>query len=194
MAYIRVLMELDAQCPPKGLEMSIVLESVCRSFRYPTPFELHFSNAHKEKCMANLEKYCLEMHGADKDLAAHFTVVRKVGMTLCGKNISEVFGAVPKEDYIDSIKSDVADAIEEIGENLVYIILNLCRVLAYIKDDAVLSKKQGAQWGIENLPAEYSALITSAENSYRLGLPFQSAGEEASHSFAKYMLQQIFKK
>lgn len=41
------------------------------------------------------------MHGVDRDLAAHITVVRQVGITLCGKNIREVFGEIPKADYLD---------------------------------------------------------------------------------------------
>lgn len=190
---IRVLLELDAQCPPKGLEMSIVLECVCNSFQYPTPFELHFSNAHKEKCTADLEKYCLTMNGVDRDLAAHFTVIRKVGITLYGKNISDVFSDIPKDDYIDSIKSDIDDAINEIDKNPVYIILNLCRVLAYIRDDVVISKEQGGKWGVENLPKVYHTIITSAENSYSEN-GVLTIDKETNHSFAKYMLQQIYAK
>ena len=146
---------LDENCPSKGLEMSVVLDEVCKPFVYQTPFELHFSNTHKERCKSDLAEYCRNMNGVDKDLAAHFTVINKVGMTLCGKEISEVFEAVPKRDYVDSIWYDIENAAEEIEENPVYIILNLCRVLAYLEDDVVLSKKQGGEWGIEKLPAEY---------------------------------------
>lgn len=190
-ALIRVLLELDPQCPPKGLEMSVVLEEVCNQFQYPTPFELHFSNAHKERCKADLEKYCLEMCGVDQDLAAHFTVVRKVGITLCGKSISDVFCGVPKDAYIDSIKFDIEDAVNDIDTNPVYIILNLCRVLAYIRDDEVLSKEQGGDWGIENLPEEYGLLVAGAKNCYCKNA-FFAMEEATSHSFANYMLQQIF--
>ena len=36
------------------------------------------------------------MIGADKDLAAHFTVIRARGRCLCGLPIDEVFGEVPE--------------------------------------------------------------------------------------------------
>lgn len=188
---LTVLLKLDSQCPPKGMEMSIVLRQNCKNFVYPTPFELHFSNAHKESCVTDLEKYCFEMHGVDRDLAAHITVIRKIGIRLCGKNITDVFSEVPRDDYIDSIKGDVADAVNEIDKNPVYIILNLCRVLAYITDGLVLSKEQGGKWGIEHLPETYHTIITNAGNSYCKNQPF-AIEKETEHQFANDMLKQIF--
>lgn len=111
--------------------MSVVLSRVCKEFIYPTPFELHYSIAHLKRCQDNLREYCTSMIGTDKDLAAHFTVIKKVGYTILGKQIEEVFGDVPKADYLDSIKIDIENATNDITYNGVYVILNLCRVLAY---------------------------------------------------------------
>lgn len=189
---IAELLVLDKNSPQKGLEMSVVLEMVCKPFVYPTPFELHFSNAHKERCKSDLAEYCRNMNGVDKDLAAHFTVINKVGMTLCGKEISEVFEAVPKRDYVDSIWYDIENAAEEIKENPVCIILNLCRVLAYLEDDVVLSKKQGGEWGIESLPVEYCTLVEKALESYQSDVEFVK--NDMVHDFADYMLRCIKEK
>lgn len=190
---IAALLEIDSKCPPKGLEMSLVLEQYCHHFVYPTPFELHFSNAHKEKCRMNLNAYCRNMNGADKDLAAHFTVIREVGITLWGKEIRSVFDEIPREDYLDSIRNDIEDAVNEITENPVYIILNLCRVLAYIKNGLVLSKEQGAQWGLENLSGVYRDIIKEAVNCYRTDNLFPTGiSENTLREFAEYMLQPIF--
>lgn len=191
-ALISELLILDKNCPYKGLEMSVVLEKVCKPFAYPTPFELHFSNAHKERCKADLAEYCRNMNGVDKDLAAHFMVINKVGMTLCGKEISEVFEAVPKRDYVDSIWHDIENATEEIEDNPVYIILNLCRVLAYLEEGVVLSKKQGGEWGIENLPIEYRTLIEKVLESYQSDVEFVK--KDMVHDFADYMLRCIKEK
>lgn len=100
---IRSLLELDWFCPPKGLEMSVITESVCRPFVYPTPFELHFSNSHKEAFQKNLSKYCEMMNGVDRDLAAHITVTKSVGIVLCGRPIDAVFGDVPETCFLDSL-------------------------------------------------------------------------------------------
>ena len=72
----------------------------CDPFVYPTPFELHFSNAHRESCKKDLFSYCRDMHGTDRDLAAHFTVIRKAGFALCGTDAASLFGEVPEEAYL----------------------------------------------------------------------------------------------
>lgn len=190
-ALIRVLLELDEYAPQKGFEMSVVLESVCQSFVYPTPYELHFSNFHKERFRADLTGYCESLHGTDKDLAAHFTVTRKVGKVLCGKPIVEVFGEVPKEAYLDSLKEDILDAKESIMENPVYYVLNLCRVLAYLQDDVVLSKEQGGEWGVKNLSSELVPVVSGALREYQENIALE-AEEDALLRFAETMLGWIF--
>lgn len=187
---IQILLGLDEEAPSKGFEMSIVIEKYCDPFVYPTPFELHFSNAHREKYRQNLREYCEKMHGTDKDLAAHFTVIRKVGWVLCGADITSVFGQVPEKDYFDSIRGDVEDAENEIMENPVYIILNLCRVLAFVKEGIVISKKQGGEWGIRNLPEEYRPLVKKALLSYGTFGEIR-AKKEQLRQFAGYMLERL---
>ncbi len=164
---VEALLDIDRDAPPKGLEMSVVLERHCRDFIYPTPFELHFSNRHKERARTDPTGYCQGMQGTDKDLAAHMTVTRAVGLVLCGPAIDSVFAPVPRADFLDSVGSDIRDAAEKIGDNPVYAILNLCRTLAYTRDGLILSKEQGGEWGIRNLPAEFAPLLRKAIDQYR---------------------------
>lgn len=188
---ISELLILDEICPPKGLEMSVVLDRVCKPFTYPTPYELHFSNSHKENFQANLTSYCKCMNGLDKDLAAHIMVINKVGITLSGEEISEVFEPVAKEFYIHSILYDIENADEEITKNPVYFILNFCRVLAYLEGEVILSKQQGGKWGIDNLPVKYKALIKNVLDCYTTNLEFE--GKDLIHDFTIYMLERINK-
>ena len=188
---IKSLLELNRRAPQKGIEMSIVSEKACRCFTYPTPYLLHFSSAHKTACEENIDAFCRTMNGTDRDLAAHFTVTRSVGITLFGKLIPEVFAEVPKEHYLDSIKNDIQNAEAEIAENPVYITLNLCRVLAYTKDGLILSKKQGGEWGLQNLPEVYRPLICSALQEYSDNRKSTYSSAELS-SFASFMQNRIF--
>ena len=165
-SLISEILDLDIYCPKKGIEMSVILDKVCKPFIYPTPYKLHFSNSYKEGYKTDLAGVCKTLSGVDKDLAAHITVINKVGITLCGQGICDVFEPIPKQFYIDSILYDIENADEEITEEPVYFILNLCRVLAYLQDDLVLSKKQGGEWGVKNLPAIYSKLIQNALECY----------------------------
>ena len=164
--YMEMVVELNEKAPAKGIEMSIVKQNVCKPFVYPTPFELHFSVAHLDWYRKNPDDYVSKMKGEDKDLAAHFTIINNRGRCLCGAPIKEIFDDVPVQDYIDSIWNDIAEAEEEITDNPLYIILNLARVLAYIKDGLVLSKKEGGEWALKNVHERYHSLIQDALTEY----------------------------
>lgn len=192
--FMKNIVELNKLAPAKGIEMSVVKRKYCKPFVYPTPYELHFSNSHLEWFRNEPEDYVKRMNGTDKDLAAHFTIINAYGKCLYGAAIDEVFGEVPREDYIDSIWYDVENAVEDVGDNPVYIVLNLCRVVAYLKDSRILSKKQGGEWGLKNLPCEYKELITEALECY------VSATDEdmipdisVAHDFCRYCIELIEK-
>lgn len=191
-ALIKLLLKLSSEVSEKGFEMSVVLAEVCERFIYPTPFELHYSAMHMQRCKENLRKYCTTMKGTDKDLAAHFTVIKTVGYTIEGQPISKVFGEVPRSAYLDSIELDVKNAVEDICDNPVYIILNLCRVLAFKQDGLILSKEQGGLWGMKNLDEKYESFIAKALKAYsnEENVDFN---EQISLSFCHYMIEKIFK-
>ncbi len=181
------LLKLDHECPGGGIEMSIVTKDVCDPFVYPTPFILHYSRMHTDRYRRNPEDYIRKMNGTDKDLAAHITVIRNRGICLYGLPVHEVFGDVPEDYYLDSILGDVSDAENEITDNPVYLILNLTRVLGYLREKKILSKKEGGIWGLKNLPERYHPLIRSALDEYESGKEngYDSA---MSREYAAYML------
>ena len=188
--FMNHIVKLNKIAPSKGIELSIVKEEYCEKFLYPTPFELHFSNAHLQWFIDNPTDYIHKMNGTDKDLAAHFTIINNYGIALKGKEINDVFADVPRKDYIDSIWGDIEGAKEDISEEPVYVILNLCRVAAFLQNDLILSKKHGGEWALQNLSAQYHPLISNALQSYMLGNDMCLDNTDAQ-KFADYMLQII---
>ena len=188
---LQILVDLNKQAPSKGFEMSVVLRRVCEDFVHPTPYELHFSNDWLANYLEDPLSVCNDDYKTDFDLAAHFTVIVNVGIVLCGEAIDKVFGTIPKDDYLDSICKDIENAKEDVVHYPVYVILNLCRVYAYIKDGLVLSKEKGGQWGLANLQVQYCSLITSMLNNYANGEPFVS-DNDLQIDFCEYMINLIF--
>ena len=189
-SFTEELLRLSAEAPKKGFELSIVKKEVCKPFIYPTPFEYHYSDGHKEAVLTDLSAYIERMHGEDKDLGAHFTIINRYGVVLYGSPISEIFAPVPKKDYIDSIWCDVQNAAEDITEAPLYITLNLCRVLGFLKYGLVLSKKTGGEWGVKNVPEKYHALIQTAYDAYASDNEM-TADTELALDFASYMTGEI---
>ena len=191
--FMDMVVELNKQAPAKGLELSVVKESVCNPFVYPTPFELHFSVAHLNWYQSNPQDYIEKMKGTDRDLAAHFTIICHRGQVLYGKEIFEVFAPVSKKDYLDSIWGDIENAPEEIAENPMYLTLNLCRVLAYKKEGLIVSKQEGGEWGLKNVDRpEFRALIEAALKEYQ-SKESMAFDETVAIEFAAFMLEEIKK-
>jgi len=188
--FMNMTVALNAEAPKKGLELSIVKQKFCRPFVYPTPYELHFSIAHLQQFLKSPEDYIKTMHGTDKDLAAHFVITRHCGKVLYGKPVREVFGEVEREAYLDSILTDVEHAREDILENPVYITLNLCRILAFLREDLILSKKSGGEWAAPMLPPPYAAFVREAVRAYESDGKMR-IGRETAEEFATYMLQKL---
>jgi streptomycin 3"-adenylyltransferase len=190
LSYLHMLMDLNGQAPEKGIEMSIVrLEDIC-PFIYPTPYIFHFSEAHAAAAAEDPLSYVRRMKGTDRDLAAHFTVIRKRGKVLFGKPADEVFEGIDRKYYLDSILSDIGDAETDILRDPLYFILNLLRVLAYIKDGQVLSKREGGEWGLVHIDKRWRSLINDALYEYGHNGKKEYSDKDLI-SFAKYITDII---
>ncbi|MGI6724806.1 MAG: aminoglycoside adenylyltransferase domain-containing protein [Christensenellales bacterium] len=190
--FMDMVVQLNAAAPEKGLELSVVKKSACNPFIYPTPFELHFSNAHLHWYKSDPSDYIEKMKGTDKDLAAHFTIIRHRGKCLLGEKIEEIFGEVREEFYFDSIWHDIKNAEEEITKNPTYYILNLCRVLAYKKDGLILSKTEGANWAAGKIPGKYESLVLQALSMCSSDALIE-IDQNLAIDFAVFMTEQIGK-
>lgn len=175
----------------KGFELSVVLEAYAIDFIYPTPFEFHYSSNHKEKYITD-ENYLCGGYD-DPDLAAHFVVIFNRGIVLFGNPIKEVFKSIDKRYYIDSIKSDVDRALEGITDNPVYYVLNLSRVLLYLRESIVSSKKEAGEWAINEVPIQYKNTISECLAKYENELENLNFEEKTLLNYTDYMLEEIEK-
>lgn len=190
LSFMERVVALNRLAPAKGIEMSVVLRSCCDPFLYPTPFELHFSPAHLARFAADPQGYVRDMNGLDKDLAAHFAVIRQQGITLCGEPKERVFAEVPRSCFIDSVWADVQNAREDILLDPVYVTLNLCRVLAYLREGLLLSKQTGGEWALAHLPETHAAIVSDALACYRSDQAM-TAHASTGEAFARAMLAAI---
>lgn len=179
------------------IELSILLMSKLKNFQYPTPYEFHFSPENKKDC----EKGTIELKGkkTDHDLAAHIVITRKYGKVLFGKPIKEVFPKVKYEYFLDSVAEDSQQSYRNIiyGPSTgtcgvpPYAVLNFCRVLAFIQDNKVTSKKTGATWALHNLPEKFSPIIQAAADEYKKKGSSEKVDCALLKNFAQYAQKKI---
>src|SRR5262249_51412838 len=128
-------------------------------WRYPTPFELHYSEAWRERFQEELAtsvwRSWSKCKHQDPDLAAHITIVLERGIALFGPPAMHTFPPVPPADYLASILSDVDYARNQIVEKPVYGVLNLCRVYRYVLEQRVNSKAEAGTWALDALPLHF---------------------------------------
>lgn len=160
---------LSKNAPAKGFEMSVIVLDALTHFKYPTPYDFHFHYSD-----APVSPHSEGGKSYDHDLAAHFVTVKERGITLYGEPIKAIFPEVSRCDYLRSIAHDAEWSFHNTQRGAdygtcsvpVYTVLNFCRALAFIKDGLIRSKREGGEWGIDNLPAQYRPLILEALKEY----------------------------
>ncbi|GAA0492440.1 DUF4111 domain-containing protein [Salinibacillus aidingensis] len=187
---IQEILQLEKTYPEIKVEMSIIAHNHLQDFKYPTPFELHYSKLHKPLYQENPDY--LSENELDPDLAAHLVVTKHRGITLYGASISEI-PKVEKRHFTHSLLQDIDKVSMKITEDPVYYSLNLCRTLYYLKENAIASKKEGGEWAISLVSTPYDQLISKALNQYT----GQNSGEDFDPNllkkFAECMVRKINK-
>jgi len=189
----RTVTELLLRCSaaPCPVEISILSERQLHPWQYPTPYEFHYSEDWRERFENGLSSGEWQKWNCstptDADLAAHITVIQHRGICLHGKPIAEAFPVVPREHYLESILGDFDWGQERLTGNPVYFILNACRIAAYLREGKVLSKDEGGEWALRELPEELCAVVSAALTVYRGGTENERFDEAALESFIDTM-------
>jgi hypothetical protein len=164
-AIINYLLSIDNGSQATSPEMNIVTQDNLTNFRYPTPFELFYDHAWRERYANGVVD--LEEQRCDGDLAMHCITIRERGICLYGKPIPEVIPQIPAEIRIAFIGYDLKWIEERIDTlPISYIVLNPCRAFAFLTEGKYMSKKEGGEWALSHLPANFSGIIQSALDSY----------------------------
>lgn len=173
----------------RGIELSIVLESFITDFVYPTPFEFHYSDSHRVRYQTDGDYICEGFE--DPDLAAHITVNYHRGITIHGRPIRMLFKPIDSNYYVRSIVNDIEGASQDIIDSPMYFTLNLCRVLLFLREGIVSSKKEGGEWGLKVLPRKFHYVIKQCLDEYEGFRKELELENEQLTGFSDYMLNEI---
>jgi predicted nucleotidyltransferase len=173
----------------KRIELSIVRQDAIKNPRYPIMVDLHF-------------EYWGDIfeNKTDKEILSNLYTTRKRGFCVWGAPIENVFSEIPARYHLRSVIEDLQhmrkylhEKPKDIGYDVpVYWILGACRILAFIREEEILSKLEGGYWGIAHLPIKYHNLINQALSSYQ---GKRKGNHKWKHqeleSFAEYMTEAI---
>ncbi|HUA43409.1 MAG TPA: aminoglycoside adenylyltransferase domain-containing protein [Streptosporangiaceae bacterium] len=129
-------------CPGRGLECSIVTATAAATPSAPWPYLLH----------AVAEPGgCLIQDGADTpgdpDLLMHYAVCRAAGHALTGSPPRDIIGPVPRQAILGYLADELDWGLGHATE--AYAVLNACRALVFLADDAIVSKIAGGDAALD---------------------------------------------
>ncbi len=189
---------LDLSRRPNPIEVSCLSHADLDPWRYPTPFDFHYSEKWRDAYARDLTGAGWRAWNAaqrcDEDLAAHIAVTRRRGVCLYGPPVGEVFPAVPRRDFLASVLADVLSpewGLGSVAKNPVYVVLNACRTLAYLRGGEILSKDEGGVWALQALPGRFHSTLAAALDAYRDSAGDGSLSKEAAAGFAAYMRGEL---
>jgi aminoglycoside adenylyltransferase-like protein/nucleotidyltransferase-like protein len=142
---------------PRHLDFDLVVQSEIRPWRFPPPFDFHYS----EWWPGTRDR------GTNPDLAVLITMALAGDTPLFGPPAAEVFDAVPREHFRElaaGSADEVARGLETDTRNAV---LTLARIWNAMETDDVLSKDDAASWALQRLPEEHRPVLERARAIYR---------------------------
>lgn len=153
-----------------SLECSVVRQSALAEQLHPMPYEVHFGEEWTDDILSG--RFDFDADRTDPDLAAHVQATCEFGVVLAGPEVADVFTPLPRADFIDSIRGDLAWILddENILESPFYGVLNVARVLWVLEDASprlVPSKAEAGEWLLRVAPERHHEVIRLALDVYR---------------------------
>jgi predicted nucleotidyltransferase len=149
---------------PRPVELTIVVESEVRPWRYPPSYDLQYGEWWRDEFeRGDIEPWPKE---PNPDLASLIAMVLLADRPLVGPPPAEVFDPVPRDDYGKAMRSAVEDVLRGLGDDTRNMLLTLARIWSSLATGDIRSKDDAAAWALDRLPEEHRAVLARARAVY----------------------------
>ncbi|MFD3998144.1 aminoglycoside adenylyltransferase family protein [Streptomyces sp. NPDC058548] len=164
-ALLAVSGERAYEGPARPVELSVVVHSEVRPWRYPPVCEFLYG----EWLRDGFEAGETPVPAPCPDLAPLITMARAGNAPLLGPPPAEVFDPVPEDDLRAAIVAGVPELLEDLDGDTRNVLLTLARVLSTLATGEIRSKDAAADWVLERLPAIHRPALAEARALYVAG-------------------------
>ena len=138
---------LDLSMRPRLLEVTLVVGSEVRPWRYPPRMDLQYGDWWRDELEGGLEPW----PEANPDLATLLTMVLQNGQTLHGPPPEELLDPVPAEDVMRAATDGLDKLLGDFEHDTRNVLLTLGRILVTATTGEIRSKDDAAAWVVERL-------------------------------------------
>ena len=150
--------------PPRPVELTIVVWSEIRPWRYPPRMDFQYGEWWRDRFQrGELEPWPSSMN---RDLALLVTMALRGGATLAGPPPSEVLDPVPRADFLDALVAGIGAVVQDVDWDTRNVVLTLARIWSGVVTGAVQSKDAAAEWALPRLASEHRAVLARACGIY----------------------------
>jgi streptomycin 3"-adenylyltransferase len=164
------MLELSGRYPsegsPRPIELTVVVGSEVRPWRYPPERDLQFGEWLREGFERGDPEVLRPV--ADPDLAVLCTMVLRGDAALVGPPPTRVIGPVPWADVLDACLAEATNLISGIAadSHTRNVVLTLARIWSSVASGQILAKDAAAEWALPQLPEEYRPVLARARDMY----------------------------
>jgi streptomycin 3"-adenylyltransferase len=158
---------LSISLRPRPVEVTIVVQSDLRPWRYPPRMDLQYGDWWRTE----FERGELEPWPSvtNADLVPLIRMALAADTPLFGPVPSAVFDPVPREDFVRSLSDGMEGLRQDLDWDTRNAVLTLARVWHGIETDELVSKDTAAEWALARLPEGLRPVLATARDGY-LGL------------------------
>jgi predicted nucleotidyltransferase len=150
--------------PPRPVEVTLVVESEIRPWRYPPRFDFQYGEwLRREFESGDVEPWPTT---TNPDLASLITMVLLANRPLLGPPPAEVFDPVPRGDRVRAMVGDIDMLLGDLDSDTRNVILTLARIWSTVATDVIRSKDDAATWALARLPEEHRTVLARARAVY----------------------------
>ena len=158
--FVDRLLTISGQQGRRRLELTVVVQSEVRPWRYPPRFDFQYGDWLRGK----FERGDLEPWPSKQspDLATLLTMVLLADTPLLGPAPAAVLDPVPGEDLVRAMTDGLDANLLDLDMDTANVVLTLARIWSTLATGRIRSKVAAADWSLGRLPEEHRPVLARA--------------------------------
>ena len=151
--------------PARPVELSIVLKSDVRPWRYPPRQEFLYGEWLRDA----YEHGGVPQSEPAPDLAILITMVLQGNAVLVGPPPAQLLDPVPHDDIVRSAIAGIPHLLSDLESDTRNVLLTLARIWMTLETGQIRSKDAAAAWALARVPSEHQPPLARARDMYLRG-------------------------